>query len=240
MATAMAIGTLGYAGVLRTERTEEKSWLTGLSGATTAVLAKASTPMVLQPGELVYCEGVNATGAYIVRRGKVKLVASSSDGKALILRIALPGEIIGLSAALSTRSHDTNAEVLEPTSVAYIKTSTLYELMEKSSDLALRLAEQLSIEYSSLCQELSTLGLQRSAISRLAKLLAGLLDGTEPVRGKIQLTCNLTHEEMAQMIGTSRETVTRLLRELRDQGIATLKNNILVIDGVDRLKALID
>jgi len=212
----------------------------GLSATSFAALTKVSSQETFKAGEQIYREGDQATGAYVLLRGKVKLVASSSDGKALILRIATAGEIIGLSAALSSRGNDTNAEVVEPATVAYVKTQALYQLMENSSDLSLRLAQQLSIEYSSLCQELSTLGLQRSAMSRLAKLLVGLIDNRNAKNEKLELTCYLTHEEMAQMIGTSRETVTRLLRELRDMGVASLKHSTLVIGGVERLKSLME
>jgi CRP/FNR family transcriptional regulator len=212
--------------------------LSGLSRASSLELSKASTRLSFRAGDLVYTEGEQATGAYIIQQGKVKLVANSSDGKALILRIAGPGEIISLSAGLSQRTNDTTALVVEPTVVSHIKTANLYRLMESLSDVALRLAQELSIEYSLLCQELSNLGLQRSAMSRLAKLLVGFAGNITPQRGRLETTCPLTHEEMAQMIGTSRETVTRLLHDLRDEGIATLKHDVLTVNKLDSLRAL--
>ena len=216
------------------------AWILGLTGATAAAVEKAGTQQSYRPGERVYTEGEPADGAYIVRQGKVKLVASSSDGKALILRIALPGQVIGLSAALSERVNDTSAEVIEPTLVTFVKTRTLYYLMDSYGDLSLRLAQELSVEYSSLCQELSTLGLQRSAMSRLAKLLVGLTESVAPQQGNLKIDCCLTHEEMAQMIGTSRETVTRLLRELRDHQVAILKHDTLVVTNPPALAALVE
>ena len=89
-------------------------------------------------------EGDAATGAYIILRGKVKLVANSSDGKSLILRIARPGEFISLSAALSERANDTSAEVVEPTSVCFITTANLYRLMETQGELV----ESISATFS--------------------------------------------------------------------------------------------
>ncbi|MGZ4788571.1 MAG: Crp/Fnr family transcriptional regulator [Terriglobales bacterium] len=238
MATASAIGTLTGDRLYSTQRVDDGSLLPGLSRASSLELAKASTTLSYRVGELVYTEGEQATGVYIVRQGKVKLVANSSDGKALILRIAGPGEMISLSAGLSQRTNDTSALVVEPTTISYIKTANLYRLMEQLSDFALRLAQELSTEYSLLCQELSNLGLQRSAMSRLAKLLVGMTANTVSERGKVAATCPLTHEEMAQMIGTSRETVTRLLHDLRDEGIATLKHDVLTINRMETLRAL--
>lgn len=238
MATASAIGTLQGNRVFRAEGTHEGELLGGLSFSASQALSKASTRLNFRAGELIYTEGEACTGAYIVRQGKVKLVANSSDGKALILRIVGPGEIISLSAALSERNNDTSALVVEPTTVSHIKTANLYRLMEEMGDLALRFARELSAEYSLLCQELSSLGLQRSAMSRLAKLLVGMMENVSPQGGKLEAECSLTHEEMAQMIGTSRETVTRLLHDLRDQGIATLKYDILTVNKLQSLRAL--
>lgn len=211
-----------------------------LSRPSFEALAKASTRMSFDDGELIYTEGERATGAYVVLRGKVKLVANSSDGKALILRIARPGEMVSLSAALSERGNDTSAEAVEPTSVMFISTTNLNRIMESTPDMAFHLAQELSIEYSLLCQELSTLGLQRSAMSRLAKLLVGMTENAGPKQGVISSSCPLTHEEMAQMIGTSRETVTRLLHDLRDDGVATVKNEILTINKMENLRALMN
>ncbi|HVZ18175.1 MAG TPA: Crp/Fnr family transcriptional regulator [Terriglobales bacterium] len=238
MATASAIGTLDGIRTFHSHAINDNSILPGLSRTSSIELAKASTLMSFHPEDLIYTEGEQASGAYLIREGKVKLVATSSDGKALILRIAGPGEIISLSAGLSHRTNDTSALVVEPTTVSYIKAANLYRLMEQFSDVALCLAQELSTEYSLLCQELSSLGLQRSAMSRLAKLLVGMMAKTTPEHGKIEALCPLTHEEIAQMIGTSRETVTRLLHDLRDDGIATLKNDVLTVNKIDALRAL--
>jgi CRP/FNR family transcriptional regulator, cyclic AMP receptor protein len=237
MATASAIGSLGNT-KFQVAQDNTSSLLPGLSYDSSNVLKKASTQFNHTEGDLLYSEGELATGVYIVRSGKIKLTANSSDGKSLILRIARAGDVIGLSSALSERTNDTTAEVVEPTVVSYIKTANLYQLMEHNGELALRIAQELSLEYSGLCQELSALGLQRSAVSRLAKLLTGLAENVAPQNGKVAVPCPHTHEEMAQMIGTSRETVTRLLHDMRDQGTLLLKNDVLTINNVNALRAL--
>ena len=210
----------------------------GLSPLSSAALAEASDQLKFRRGELVYSEGEHATGAYIVFGGKLKLVATSQAGKALIVRIANPGDVIGLSAALGGSQNDTNAVVLEPATVAYVTTDSLYKLMTLYNDISMWLAEQLSIEYFSLCRELSLLGLRRSAMAKLAKLLVEFVGNAECTRGEVRVKCRLTHEEMAQMIGTSRETVTRLLGELREAAIATVNGSTLRVNDFDHLQAL--
>ena len=86
----------------------------GLSTVSSLALTESSDRLRFRRGELVYSEGEQATGAYIVMSGKLKLVATSPAVKALILRVAKPGDIIGLSAALTSNRNDNNAVVLEP------------------------------------------------------------------------------------------------------------------------------
>lgn len=210
----------------------------GLSAVSSLALTESSDRLEFRRGELVYSEGEQATGAYIVMSGKLKLVATSPAGKALILRVVTPGDIIGLSAALTCNPNDTNAVVLEPTELRYLTTASLHRLLSAFKDISLCLAQQLSIEYASLCRKLSLLGLRRSAMSKLAQLLVKFVENGERKSGEVRVKCRLTHEEMAQMIGTSRETVTRLLRDLRESEIASVNGSTLRISNFNDLRAL--
>src|ERR1700761_260821 len=80
--------------------------ISGLSRASLDALTKIAKWIEFRRGERVYAQGEKAKGVYIVLRGKVKLVSDSAEGKTLILRIARPGEMISLSAALSERNND--------------------------------------------------------------------------------------------------------------------------------------
>ena len=210
----------------------------GLSATSSLALTESSNRLRFRRGELVYSEGEYAAGAYIVMSGKLKLVATSPAGKVLILRIAHPGEIIGLSAALTSNLNDTNAVVLEPAELGYLKTDSLHLLLGAFKDISMWLAQQLSIEYASLCRELSLLGLRRSAMSKLAQLLVKFAENGQRSSGEVRVKCRLTHEEMAQMIGTSRETVTRLLRNLRESDIACMNGSTLRVSNFNELRAL--
>ncbi len=239
MATATALRPMNFPTIFKSEPVIGNQMIAGLSEKTSAALRKVSMPLAYSAGDTLFTEGEVAKGVFILRQGKVKLVASSSEGKALILRIATTGAILGLSPAVAAKTHDISAAVLEPSQVSFIKRADLLQLMNAHGDLALQLAKELSLEYASLCQELSTIGLQRSAMSRLAQLLASWIE-TEPAPSQeVQIDCNLTHEVIAQLIGTSRETVTRLLHDLRTKNIATLKNEILTIHHMPKLRSLV-
>lgn len=215
-----------------------KRVFSGLGDETVSALAKASSSVGFADGDIIFSEGDPATGMYVVLSGKVKLSVSSPEGKSLILRILLPGEVFSLSSVFLNKPQETSAETLERTTVSFIKRTELLRLMNQHGDLALRLARELSLEYASLCEEMSTLGLQRSAMSRLAKLIVGWAEGTVADKAPVQIDCAHTHEAIAQMIGTSRETVTRLLHQLRHQKIATIKDEILSINNLSALSAL--
>jgi len=235
MATATIQHFEGHAGFIPGSQLEAFS---ELGQPTLSALAKVSATSEFDEQEVIYSEGDPAVGMFVVLSGRVKLVVSSAEGKALILKILGPGEIFGLSSAFLGKPEETSAETLERTTVSVVKRAELVRLMERHGDLALKLARELSLEYAGLCEEMATLGLQRSAMSRLAKMIVGWTEGMKVERGSVHLDCSHTHEVMAQMIGTSRETVTRLLHQLRHQKIAVIKDEILTINNYEALSAL--
>ena len=172
----------------------------------------------------LFVEEQQPRGVFIVLRGRVKLSVSSRDGKTLILRIAEAGEVLGISACVSNHQYEATAETLEPTEIAFLKRADLLHLMQTNNDLALWLAESLSREYSFTCHEVRNLMLVDSARGKLARFLVEYLDKNASPKQPGKMTLGLTHEEIAQMIGSSRETVTRILAFFR-------KNNLIEQHG---------
>jgi CRP/FNR family cyclic AMP-dependent transcriptional regulator len=239
MATACALRTMNFPIGHQSAPVIDTQMLAGLSDRTNEALRKASMPLSYTAGDRIFSEGQPAKGMFILRHGKAKLVASSPEGKALILRIATTGAVLGLSSSLNASAHDISAEALETCQVNFIRRADLLQLMKENGDLALQLAKELSLEYAGLCQELATIGLQRSAVSRLAQLLVGWIEDGSPDAQEVRVECGLTHETIAQLIGTSRETVTRLLHDLRVKRIGTMKDSYLTVHKLSALRALI-
>jgi CRP/FNR family transcriptional regulator len=158
-----------------------------------------------------------ARGVFVVCRGRVKLSLCAEDGKTLILRVAKAGEMLGIGATVCKLPYELTAETLETSEISFIQQSDLLRLMRVHNDFALHIAKRLSEEYNSTCHEMRSMLLSHSAAERLARVLLGYLDKSDDtsVPGHFWLT--LTHEEIAQMIGTSRETVTRQLGEFRER-----------------------
>jgi CRP/FNR family transcriptional regulator len=145
----------------------------------------------------------------------VKLYGAASTGKSVIFRIAEAGEIVGLPSTLSDKVYEVTAEALEPVQANFIRRDLFLSFLRQNGDAALKVAEMLSAIYYSTCQEVRYLGLASTAVEKLARFLLDLKPskGADPAKPKILLT--LTHEEIAEMIGTSRETVSRLMNDLK-------------------------
>jgi len=190
-------------------------------------------------GAVLFVEGQSPRGIFVLCKGRVKLSICSTDGKTLILKIAEPGEVLGLSASVCGKPYELTAETVDPCQVNFVKREDFLRFLRENSDACLRVAEQLSEKYNSACREIRSLGLSHSAAEKLAKLLLewsaknGEAAKTEP-----RLKMALTHEEIAQMIGTSRETVTRLFADLKKRQIVQTKGSTLLIRNKAALKAM--
>ncbi|GAC1428005.1 MAG: Crp/Fnr family transcriptional regulator [Terriglobales bacterium] len=190
----------------------------------------AASHLSTYPGKaLPFVEGQNPRGAYVLCSGKVKLSTTSRDGKILILKIAEAGEVLGLSAAILGTSFEVTAETAGPCQVNFIERDALMRLMEKSGEMGLHSAQALSAEFQIAYRDMHELVLARSSAGKLARLLLSWTIGRDAGPNEIRIRCSLTHEEMAQMIGSSRETVTRLLSTLKKKELIRLEGSTLVI-----------
>lgn len=189
-------------------------------------------------GTTLFLEGQPALGAYLLLTGSVKLSTHSEDGKAIILRVAGAGEVIGLSANIADRPHETTALATTHCRVGFVKRRDFLDFLFAHHEAALNALQQLSNNYHKAHRQICSLGLSASAGDRLVQLLLQWIDG--PVNGgPIRISLRHTHAEIGEMIGTSRETVTRLLADLRDRGLITLSKAELCIPDRRRLQEAI-
>ncbi|HVP43974.1 MAG TPA: Crp/Fnr family transcriptional regulator [Terriglobales bacterium] len=189
-------------------------------------------------GAAIFAEGQSPRGVFIVRRGQVKLSICSSEGKTLILRLAEPGEVLGLAGTLSSRPYEMTAEAVGPCEVEYVKRDGFLRFMQSHNEVCLWVAEQLSHMYNTACHEIRSLGLSHSAAEKLAKLLLDWSGHNGDTRQNARIKLSLTHEEVAQMIGTSRETVTRLFADFRKRQFIQLNGSTLLIRNKASLEAM--
>ena len=189
-------------------------------------------------GAVLFVEGQAPRGVYIVCSGRVKLSTSSREGKTLILRIAQGGEVLGLHATVSGRPYELTAETLQPCQLDFIKRDDFLAFLRTHGDACLNAAKHLSDNCNDAYEMIRSLGLSHSVSEKMARLLLEWASDGEATKDGIRVKVSLTHEEMAQLIGTSRETVTRVLGEFRDRELAQLRGSTLLIrnkPGLERL-----
>jgi CRP/FNR family transcriptional regulator, cyclic AMP receptor protein len=203
-------------------------------------LATITSAAVYPKGATLFVEGQSPRGVFILCSGKAKLSTSSADGKMLILRISEPGEVLGLPATVTGKPYELTAEVIEPTQANFISREDFLRFLREHGEAALRVAQQLGETYHSAIAEMRTIGLSHSAGEKLARFLLDLCAGHEEGTGEVKLTLTLTHEEIAQMIGASRETVTRLFASFKKKQLLQVKGSTLIIKNKAGLESVVD
>jgi len=216
---------------------EEKE--TKLPAAVSDALEKVTLTNSYPTGAVLFAEGQAARGIYIVRRGRVKLSVCARDGKTLIMRIATAGEMLGVAAVISAREYEATAAALEPSEITFIRQSDVLRFMRLYPEFALQVTQHLSHDYTSTCREIRDLMLSDSASEKLARLLVGWLDQNAQSQHPEQMKLALTHEEIGQMIGSSRETVTRILAGFKKQHLIQQNGATLVVPDRIALESLI-
>ena len=190
-------------------------------------------------GATLFSEGEPSNGVYMLCQGRVKLSTYSKDGKALILTIAEAGELLGLSAAISDSPHEVTAEVLDPCQINFVRRADLLRFLQQNAEAGLSALRQLSRNYHTAHTQLCSFGLSATVGDKLVKLLLGWCQNSNGSNGAVNIKLTFSHEEIAEMIGTSRETVTRLLKELRERDLITVHGSDLRICDRKRLEAAV-
>jgi CRP/FNR family transcriptional regulator, cyclic AMP receptor protein len=202
-------------------------------------LAAITSAAAYPKGATLFVEGQAPRGVFVLCSGRVKLSTSSADGKTLILRISEPGEVLGLPAAVTGKPYDLTADVIEPAQANFIARQDFLLFLREHGEAALRVAQQLGETYHSAVAEMRTIALSHSAGEKLARFLLDLCADHGDGKGEIRLALTLTHEEIAQMIGTSRETVTRLFTDFKKKGLLQVKGSTLIIKNKAGLEGVV-
>ena len=190
-------------------------------------LQQIKATAVYPKGALLCLEGQAPRGTFILCTGRAKLSTTSAEGKTIILRIAEPGEVLGLTAVVANTPYEATVETLEPTQANFISQSDFLKFLGEHSDVGMKVAQQLTHNCKCAYDEVRSLGLSNSVPEKIAKLLLKWaerpLETPKRNPGEIVLRVTLTQEEIAQFAGTSRETVSRVLGEFKRKGFLRIQ-----------------
>jgi CRP/FNR family transcriptional regulator, cyclic AMP receptor protein len=180
-------------------------------------------------GATLFVEGQAGRGVFIICSGRVKLSTSSIDGKTLIVRLSEPGEVLGLPSTVTDTPYELTAEVVEPAQANFVSKHDFLGFLRDHGEVALRVAQQLGQTYRAAVAEMRTIGLSHSAGEKLARFILDLIADQNSETGPLKAKLTFTHEEIAQMIGTSRETVTRAFSDFRKKNLLIVKGSTLTV-----------
>ncbi|HKT51020.1 MAG TPA: Crp/Fnr family transcriptional regulator [Candidatus Angelobacter sp.] len=190
-------------------------------------LQSLKTSSVYPKGTLLCLEGQAPRGIYVLCTGRAKLSTTSAEGKSIILRIAEPGEVLGLTAVVSNQPYESTVETLETSQANFIPQRDFLRFVRENAEVGMKVAQQLTHNCHCAYQEIRSLGHSNSVPEKLAKLILAwsehplALNNTRP--GEIPIRVTLTQEEIAQFVGTSRETVSRTLGHFKRKGLLRMK-----------------
>jgi CRP/FNR family transcriptional regulator, cyclic AMP receptor protein len=191
-------------------------------------------------GAVLFVEGQEPRGVFILCVGRVKLSTASVDGRTLIVRFAEPGELLGLPSTVTGKTYSLTAEVIRPTQVKFVPRQDFLDFLREYGDVALRVAQQLGETYHVAVEEMRTIGLSHSAEEKVVHFLLDWSAKYKLEGAPLSFKQMLTHEEIAEIVGLTRETVTRVLSKFRKANLVTVKGSTVTIKDKAALERFLD
>lgn len=188
-------------------------------------------------GDPIYLPADQADGVLLLTSGRAKIASFSDDGKQTILAFIEPGELFGELALIGSDTREEYAEAVEKSTVLLMPAGVLQELVNTNQRLCQGITKLFGLRRQRIERRLKYL-LFRSNRERLVSLLVELAaQYGEPADGGVRLKIKLSHQDLASIIGSTRETVTVVLGELQAEGLLTTGRRKILLTDVDRLAA---
>jgi CRP/FNR family cyclic AMP-dependent transcriptional regulator len=187
------------------------------------VLDTIIPPVAYPKGAVLFMEGQPSSGVFAICSGQVKLSTGSLHGKSIILKVAEVGELMGLPATISGKPYEVTAQVSVQARVNFIPRATFLHFLHANPEAVVQMTQLLTDAHYAGHEVIRSLALSRSAAEKLARFFLAWSD--DHAQGQDQLRIALTHEEIGEMIGVNRETVTR-------QPAIFRKRNLLAVKGI--------
>lgn len=190
-------------------------------------------------GTVLFAEGQPADRVYLLRSGRAKISISSAAGKKVILRVQPASAILGVYSVIKDEPYDTTVETIERCRIDCVSRLDFMKILNESDTARAGVADTLGSELSDVVEHVRWLLLSQSCAEKLARLLLKWCDDQGELRSEeIQLNPGLTHEEIAQMICASRETVTRVLSEFRRKRMIRLVGKSIFVINREALDSV--
>lgn len=209
-----------------------------LAPAQADLLSRVATRMAYGRGEVIYRQGEPARHIYLLLEGEAQSALLNFAGNETLLRIHLPGSILGLTALASVPWRDATAKAIQPTLLAKVSSDRVRELILSDPGLGLSLIQLLvdrMRDFHFRVGDLQALSVEQ----RLARVLLAVSRREREIEtGDLRPEIHLTHEELAQLVGSRRQTITGILGRFMQAGYISKAGRRLYIEDVCGLMGL--
>lgn len=184
-------------------------------------------------GESIFLQGEEGESVYFIRKGKVKALMSSPEGEEQILEILHRGDVFGEVVLFGIENYPATAVAMDNVEVLLLSRSKFKDYFNRNPEIGWGMLQEMAIKLRNAQRKIENLGL-RDTRGRVATLLLDLLDRFGDQKKKFILELN--RQEMASLIGTSRETVSRTLSEFKNEGLIDIEGNRVIIKDLEGLQ----
>jgi CRP/FNR family transcriptional regulator len=214
-----------------------KSVFKNLDPDTISLMNAQKNLLKLKKGAIIFQQGESPKGVYCIHKGKIKICRLNVEGKNQIIRLAGEGEIIGYTSLINNSKYSSTAIVSDESLVCYLPQSVFNSMLKKDENFSYELIQMFCTELEKYEKSL-TYATQRTVRERLAQCLLFLKE-TYGFLPKTQIiNANFTREEIAVMIGTTRETATRVLYALSNENVIELAGKKLKILDLSQINKI--
>lgn len=209
-----------------------------LSKSNIELLNNNKTTHIYKSGQVIFYEGNPAFAMYCILSGKVKLYKTKRNGDLQVIRLLGNGEILGYRPLFADEPYASTAEAVEDSAVCMIPKNVLFSILKKEPELTFRFLSKLAKELRISEEQLLSLT-EKSVTVRTAELLLKLIDICgEKTKSPIKLNCPISRSDMAQIISTTPESLSRILRSLSKKGIIEVNRTEIIILNLSELKKI--
>jgi CRP/FNR family cyclic AMP-dependent transcriptional regulator len=215
-------------------------WFCSLGSAVLADLELATSTVSLPAQARLFTQGEEARCLYLICSGFLKLTAGRDRERQMIVRVAGPGSILGLYAVLTHGVYEVSAETLTNAQLRPVERVRFNDFLHNHKEAQMRTVQCICQEYRFALQDACRISLSETVAGRLARLLLelALQIGEDLNEGGLRFPLLLTHEEMASMTCTTRETVTRTLGQFRRDGWISIEDSLVTLHDPEHLQTL--
>jgi|TARA_B100002003_G_scaffold44493_1_gene39818 CRP/FNR family transcriptional regulator len=207
-----------------------------LDDAELELLNKGRVTKEYLPGEVIFHEGDSCRGVFCLETGMVGVRKTDADGNSVLLYLVTPGDTLGYRAMLAGEDYRASAEALEPTRICVINVPTVRSLLAHNPALGLRYLKRVSMSLGN-AEEKILHNATLSVRARFAHLLLVLIDkyGEKSTNGPTEFELPLSRHDLASMIGTTPESMSRTIKKMESDGVARFTGRTVHIPEIETL-----